>query len=77
MQVIRHGNTYKEKGCKECGALLSYSKTDIKIDNRDEEYGGDYHYSYRKYIICPECNSDIDLSWVIDGEEQIKHEETK
>ena len=30
MEVIKHGNTYKEKECPGCGALLSYCNADIK-----------------------------------------------
>ena len=72
MKVIRHGNTYKEVECKNCGALLSYCKEDTKRDNRNEEYDGEWHYSYREYIKCPECEEKIELSWIIDGEEQVK-----
>lgn len=74
MEVIKHGNTYKEVECAKCGALLSYCKTDIKKKYQHEEYIGDgyFHYSYRQYIVCPECNCDIELSWIIDGKEQVK-----
>lgn len=73
MEVLKHGNTYKEKECPGCGALLSYCKTDIQHDNREGEvFGGDWHYSYRKYIICPECKKKIDISWIVDGEEKVK-----
>ena len=75
MQVVVHGNTYKEKRCDKCTALLSYCSKDIKTCDRDEEYFGDYHYSCRKYIVCPECNNEIDLSWIIDGEEQVSKED--
>ena len=72
MKVIKHGNTYKETECVKCNAILAYCNTDIKTSNMsDGEYFGEYHYSYKKYVVCPECNSDIIISWVIDGEEQI------
>ena len=65
MEVIRHGNTYKEIKCPRCGAILSYCYTDIKTDNRRETYyNGEYHYSYRKYINCPECEGKIELAWI-------------
>ena len=69
MEVLRHGNTYKEIGCKNCGALLSYCKTDItKISKCEEVFGGDWHSSDEKCIYCPECNSKIILSLIVDGE---------
>ena len=77
VQVRKHGNTYKDTKCEKCEALLAYCKTDIKIDSKYEEYWGNYHCSYRQYIICPECDNQIEISWMIDGKEQIKHEETK
>ena len=73
MEVIKHGNTYREKECPGCGALLSYCKVDIQHDDVVREvFGGDWYSSHKQYILCPECKKKIDLSWVIDGEEQIK-----
>lgn len=73
MEVIRHGNTYKEIECKKCGALLSYSNADVKEINKCEEvFGGDWYTSCKKYITCPECEKEIVLSWKIDGEETVK-----
>lgn len=71
MEVIKHGNTYREVECKKCGALLSYCEVDIKNNNRDDIFLGEEHYSRRKYIICPECKKEINLSWIIDGEETV------
>lgn len=67
MKVIRHGNTYKEIACNECGALLSYCKEDVKtwIPSCNSE-----HWSKLEYIKCPECNNKITLSLYIDGEKQ-------
>ena len=73
MEVIRHGNTYKEVKCKKCNALLSYGKSDIKYDDRDERYFGVWHYSRKEYVVCPECQNEIILYWTIDGEE-VKNE---
>ena len=61
MEVLRHGNTYKQVWCTECNALLSYCKRDIERSNRIEEYLGKWHTSYEKYIICPECKNKIIL----------------
>lgn len=72
MQVIRHGNTYREVECGHCGALLSYCESEIiKKDDWDEYFGG-WHDSYKEYIICPECKKEIVFSFVIDGEEMLK-----
>ena len=72
MKVIRHGSTYKEIKCTKCCALLSYCEIDIKHDNREDDNFGEWHYSYRKYVVCPECKNEINLSWNIDGEEIVK-----
>ena len=50
MEVLRHGNTYKEVECTKCGALLSYCKTDIKS----------FDFTH-KHVICPECNAMVGL----------------
>ena len=71
MEVIKHGNTYKETECTKCGALLSYCETDIKHYNREYDYLGELHYSYRKYVICQECKQEINISYIIDGDEMI------
>lgn len=75
MKIITHGNTCKEKVCNKCSALLSYCEADIKTESRYDDFFSDQHYSRRKYIICPECNTQIDLSWIIDGEEQVSKED--
>ena len=75
MQIITHGNTYKEKVCNKCSALLSYCEADIKTESRYDDFFSDQHFSRRIYIICPECIEQIDLSWVIDGEEQVSKED--
>lgn len=72
MKVIKHGNTHKETECTKCGALLSYCETDIKHYNREDDDFGEWYYSHRKYIVCQECKNEINLSWIIDGEEIIK-----
>lgn len=72
MNVLRHGNTYKEKECTKCGALLSYSSKDVKTKFDGSDYGGEIHTFSRKWIVCPECNKEIEISFVIDGEETVK-----
>ena len=61
MEVLRHGNTYKEIVCPKCNALLSYCKNDIKEYSDYEEYFGEMHLFYAEYIICPECKKKINL----------------
>lgn len=55
MEVLRHGNTYREVECKKCGALLSYCDKDL------QQYvamiGSDR--IYKKGITCPECRAII------------------
>lgn len=69
MKVIKHGDFYQQKEikCKKCNALLSYCFDDIKTRSNVDEIFGEIHSSFRKYIICPDCNYQIDLSWFIDG----------
>ena len=69
MEVIRHGNTYKEVECEKCNALLSYCKADItKLSKCQEVFGGDWYSSEEQYLYCPECNEKIILSLIVDGE---------
>lgn len=74
MKVIKHGDLYREKEikCKKCNALLLYCSKDIKTRSTCEEVLGGFHNSYREYIVCPECNCQINLSWIIDGKETVK-----
>ena len=73
MEVLRHGRTYKEVECKDCGALLSYCENDIiKKPKYYEVFGGDWHSVHEEHVTCPECNNKIMLSLIIDGEETVK-----
>ena len=73
MEGLRHGNTYREVECKKCCALLSYCDKDIiKKSDCYEVFGGDFYIYSEKYIICPECGSEIWFSRVIDGKETVK-----
>ena len=72
MNVLKHGNTYREIECKNCGALLSYCLSEvIKKSNWDDSFG-EWHGFYKEYIICPECKKEIVFSFVVDGEETVK-----
>ena len=61
MQVIKHGNTYKEVECPKCGAVLSYCKADVKKHDICDEYFGIWHSYYEESIECLECNKKIIL----------------
>lgn len=62
MEVIKHGNTYKEVECRICGALLSYCKKDVKEESGyNDDYFGRLCYSTTKYVECPECDSRVIL----------------
>ena len=52
MEVIKHGNTYKEIECPGCRALLSYCKGDIKTKFIEDEVFGEWYSSSKKWI----CN---------------------
>ena len=56
MEVLKHGNRYKEIECLKCGALLSYCNSDIR--------GYWKGRSYTELIICPECNERIILKQI-------------
>jgi DNA-directed RNA polymerase subunit RPC12/RpoP len=70
MEVLKHGNTYKEVECKGCGALLSYCKLDIE---KQEYFDGLFKevYVYKEYIMCPECKNRIILKYKINGDDQL------
>lgn len=70
MKVLKHGNTYREKECPGCGALLSYCETDIKSNHYKDYDNFKDHWLTMKYIKCPECNGQINLKFFVDGEEQ-------
>lgn len=58
MEVLKHGNTYKEKKCPKCGALLSYSGQDIQRDKKCYKET-EHRWYYWEYIFCPECGHKI------------------
>jgi hypothetical protein len=62
IKVIRHGTKLIAE-CECCGCLFEYENEDIKeIQLHLNEY--------RKYVRCPECNSEIYLFWVCKGGEK-------
>ena len=61
MEVIKHGNTYKEVECPKCGALLSYCKKDVKNYDKCDEIFGEWHSHHKEYINCLDCDHEIIL----------------
>lgn len=59
MEVKKHGNTYGEVTCPDCGALLSYCDSDVKekvfwrLEVED--------FVYKRFVKCPECEREIEL----------------
>lgn len=69
MEVIKHGNTYKEIECKKCGALLSYCEADIKTKSRHGYYDFEEYFETTDYIECLECKEKINLKKFVDWKE--------
>lgn len=72
IKIIKHG-TRKEAECQKCGAILSYDENeDVEIEsvkdfNADMAIEGfkrtrKYIVYTRKYIVCPQCHSQIILN---------------
>ena len=53
MKVIKHGSTYSQATCQECGCIFGYSEVDLY---RDYHYGDDIYTRFTQ-VRCPECNS--------------------
>jgi|GEM_PF-2766761 len=68
MIVIRHGETYVERGCDRCRAILGYTKADIKKESRLDDVFGELHSVEMEYITCPECRKKNYLVYLVDGE---------
>lgn len=58
IEIIKAG-TKNRIECNNCGALLSYTKEDIK---EREEFVGQRDSYIQKYIVCPQCNDRIILN---------------
>lgn len=62
IEIIEAG-TKKKVRCNNCGALLSYEKSDIKEETVKTMMPlGDSHKITKKYIKCPRCKENIYLS---------------
>ena len=60
MEVIKHGNTYKQIICSECNCTFSYCKKDIK-ETYLYDPESDCNCILYKYIHCPECYERIPI----------------
>lgn len=58
IEIIKAG-TKNRVECNNCGALLSYTKEDIKVH---EEFVSQRDSYIQKYIICPQCSNKIVLN---------------
>lgn len=59
MEIIKHGNTYKEITCEHCGCTFAYSEKDIKTKRflAAPFTPYDLDYTWSDVVKCPECNS--------------------
>ena len=57
IEIIKEG-TKNRVECNNCGALLSYTVSDIK---EEEKYVTQVVSHNQKYIMCPQCNEKIVL----------------
>lgn len=58
IEIIEPGTKNRIR-CDYCGALLSYSKEDIK--EKLEYIGNRFCENLRKIIVCPQCQNEIIL----------------
>lgn len=57
VEIIEPG-TKNRTSCKFCGAILAYTKEDVK---ESEKFFGPNISHFEKYIICPQCQYRIVL----------------
>lgn len=64
MDVLKHGNTFKQVSCSHCGCVFNYCQKDIKtkrfVAAPFTEY--DLDYTWSDVVECPECKSYVILS---------------
>ena len=65
MIEILEAGTKKKVRCNNCGALLSYEKSDVKEEQIKTMMPlGDPHKMVKEYITCPQCKESIYLTSV-------------
>lgn len=67
MEILKHGETYREIECEKCRAYVGYSYRDIEHKLMNDAYNGKIHETISEFIYCPECGCRIVLSLKIDG----------
>ena len=67
MEIIKHGETYKELTCGNCKALLGYSYRDVEHSVEKDTFNNQVHETISEFFYCPECGCRIVLSLKIDG----------
>ena len=70
MEILKHGATYQEKHCDNCGADIGFSYRDIEHKTVRDVYNGTTHDTTTEFIYCPECGSRLVLTLMIDGQER-------
>ena len=68
MIILKHGKTYGEKDCLNCGAVIGYAERDVEHKTMHDAYNGNLHETSSTFIYCPECGCRLVLSLKIDGE---------
>ena len=72
MQIINHGDSYKETTCPICKCHFAYTaedvksnsgygKTDVWIRKGEYDYGRPFYFQ-EKYMSCPECKTKLYLA---------------
>lgn len=69
MEIFKHGKTFAEKKCDNCGAELGFTYRDIEHKTMTDVYNGKTHTTTTDFIYCPECGSRLVLFLTIDGNE--------
>lgn len=67
MEILKHGETFKEIDCEICKAKIGYSNRDIEHTLAKDAYNGHIHETVSEFIYCPECGCRLVLSLKIDG----------
>ena len=67
--ILKHGDTYAKIQCKECHAIIGFTKKDILDKSEAFDVWGNVTNIVKKWIICPECDSKNYLIYRINGED--------
>ena len=70
MEVVKHGESYKETTCEMCHATIGYTYRDVEHKVMHDAYNGKVKETITEFFYCPECGCRIVLSLKIDGVER-------